>query len=468
MSKTETSTTVPSAPLPGNFAIKLKGLSGAEQFENWKLFKFQFNNYMVATRQDELTESRKIAILLHLLGAEVVKIYESFNVAPGKKLEDVIKLFDKYFSPKKNLSLERNVFLSRRQLPGESLEMFFTNLKNLSATCELGELQDSLVKDMFIVGLLDENSHIKERLLEDDSKSLNEIFDWARTIEMSRDKTKSMFAIHHPPRQSSSSFKQPSMTKPNKQNNNSNTNSRCQRCGLAHWAEKCPASKAKCNSCGKTGHYSKMCRRKVHGVQKHDMSPDDKNSEACESSFFIGAVNHHSNSSQWKVLVKKPGDQWQPATVCKLPSELNSKRAYQIVTPDGSYYVRNRIYLRQRGMSGMTSTELVDEDDGVETHNIDSSHDEYLHGYLPIDPVVVSGSQVVEPGDSGSQIVEPSDSGSQVVEHSGSVSQVVEPIDSGSQVTQTLDTTVTLDSDLDLSLLNETYPDDPNDPDWTP
>ncbi|KAI5721035.1 hypothetical protein M8J77_015172 [Diaphorina citri] len=34
------------------------------------------------------------------------------------------------------------------------------------------------------------------------------------------------------------------------------------------------------------------------------LSPDDKNSEACESSFFIGAVNHHSNSSQWKVLVK--------------------------------------------------------------------------------------------------------------------------------------------------------------------
>ncbi|KAI5693446.1 hypothetical protein M8J77_022943 [Diaphorina citri] len=116
----------------------------------------------------------------------------------------------------------------------------------------------------------------------------------------------------------------------------------------------------------------------------------------------------------------------------------------------------------------MTSTELVDEDDGVETHNIDSSHDEYLHGYLPIDPVVVRGSQVVEPSDSGSQVVEPSDSGSQVVEPSGSVSQVVEPIDSGSQVTQTLDTTVTLDSDLDLSLLNETYPDDPNDPDWTP
>lgn len=272
-----------------NMAIKLKGLTGAQQFENWKQFKFQFNNYMIATRQDSLEEERKVAVLLHLLGIEVIAIYQSFNTTTAKKLDEVIKLFDGYFSPKRNLSLERNVFLSRHQQPGESLEVFFTTLKNLAESCDFGQLKDSLVKDMFILGLVEENSYLRERLLEEgDAKTLSEIFDLARTIEMSKDKAKGVFGVRYQQKQHSSNRPPQRNNKPKQQQ------LKCQSCGFQHQPNKCPAARAACNSCSKVGHYAKMCRnKKLYMVQ-----------ETPENNFFIGAVNSGTGSQQWTSVVE--------------------------------------------------------------------------------------------------------------------------------------------------------------------
>lgn len=128
-----------------------------------------------------------------MLGAELVPIFQSFNKDVSKlKYKELVDLFENYFAPKKNIALERNTFLSRRQKGDESLESFLTDLKNLALTCELGTLKDSLVRDLFILGLLEENTHIKERLLQEGGdKSIDDIMDLARTIEMSRSEGKS-------------------------------------------------------------------------------------------------------------------------------------------------------------------------------------------------------------------------------------------------------------------------------------
>lgn len=117
----------------------------------------------------------------------MVEIFESFGLDVAKvKLSEVTDGFEKYFAPKKNISLERNKFLSRRQEPGKPLEMLGTNLKNMSSMCELGMLEEGLVKDMFILGSLEEFTYIKERLLEvEDGKTVDDILELAKTIQMS-------------------------------------------------------------------------------------------------------------------------------------------------------------------------------------------------------------------------------------------------------------------------------------------
>ncbi|XP_026683080.1 uncharacterized protein LOC108252999 isoform X3 [Diaphorina citri] len=104
-----------------------------------------------------------------MLGAEVIHIYKSFGLDVVKiNMQSVMDRFDGYFSPKKNTS--KSKFLFQREKVGESLESFFTRLKNAASTCELGALEESLVKDILILGLLNEYSYIKERLLEEGDK----------------------------------------------------------------------------------------------------------------------------------------------------------------------------------------------------------------------------------------------------------------------------------------------------------
>lgn len=176
--------------LPNGMApLKVNGVTGSQLYEGWKLSKFQFENYLVAANLGtETKDDRKVALLLHFLGPEVVPIYQSFGLdRVTARLTDVISKFEGYFAPKKNLAIERHKFLSRRQLNNESLEAFLTDLKNLASSCELSSLADSLTKDVFILGLNEENVYIKERLLqESEEKKIDDIMALAQTIQMSR------------------------------------------------------------------------------------------------------------------------------------------------------------------------------------------------------------------------------------------------------------------------------------------
>lgn len=243
--------TVPNGISP----LKLGGLTGSQKYEVWKTFRFQFDNFLMATKHDADEEPRKVALLLHMLGVELVPIFQSFNKDVSKlKYKELVDLFENYFAPKKNIALERNTFLSRRQKGDESLESFLTDLKNLASTCELGTLKDSLVRDLFILGLLEENTHIKERLLQEGGdKSIDDIMDLARTIEMSRSEGKSHMVMKIDNKSFKSSVPQYSSYKKNQQTSQQHSYS-CSKCGYQHNRNaKCPAQHAVCNKCQRKG-----------------------------------------------------------------------------------------------------------------------------------------------------------------------------------------------------------------------
>lgn len=239
--------------------MKISGLNGTQQYEAWKLFRFQFENYLVAAKVDDKDEERRVALLLHLLGAEVVPIFQSFNKdVKACKLPDLLKLFNDYFAPKKNTALERHKFLSRKQLPGEPLESFLTDLKNLAAPCEFKDLKDSLVRDIFILGLVEENAHIKERLLQEGDKDLNFVMDLARTIQMSMAKGEDVSKAEvmkvsrfnrgyksQPQRSSQGHWSGSSKSKSSQSNQGTSG-----RCGQVH-RNACPAVNAICHKCSR-------------------------------------------------------------------------------------------------------------------------------------------------------------------------------------------------------------------------
>lgn len=78
------------------------------------------------------------------------------------------------------LTVEHHNFLIRMRKPDESVE----ELKNFSLTCDLTTLRESLIRDMFIVGLNKNNYQIKERLLPEDDFNLDKSIKIANLIEV--------------------------------------------------------------------------------------------------------------------------------------------------------------------------------------------------------------------------------------------------------------------------------------------
>ena len=99
----------------------------------------------------------KCTTLLHVIGPDAIEIFNTFRWnqegdTPGddKKLDKVLSKFEKYCSPKSNLTYERHQFNTQNQNEGESIDSYVTELRILSKLCEFGDLTDSFIKDRLV------------------------------------------------------------------------------------------------------------------------------------------------------------------------------------------------------------------------------------------------------------------------------------------------------------------------------
>ena len=98
-------------------------------------------------------------------GAEGRQIYATMKFQTEEKKRPVDELFvafDEYCNPKKNETVERYKFFLRNQELGETFDKFVTELKVLAASCNFGELEESLLRDRVVCGILD--SSLRERV----------------------------------------------------------------------------------------------------------------------------------------------------------------------------------------------------------------------------------------------------------------------------------------------------------------
>ena len=63
----------------------------------------------------------------------------------------------------KKMLLSSDTSFSRRQSEGQCFDNFVTKLKKLSKKCEFSDLQNSLIRDMIVIGITD--NHLRQRLL---------------------------------------------------------------------------------------------------------------------------------------------------------------------------------------------------------------------------------------------------------------------------------------------------------------
>ena len=126
-------------------------------------------------------------------GAEGRQIYATMKFQTEEKKRPVDELFvafDEYCNPKKNETVERYKFFLRNQELGETFDKFVTELKVLAASCNFGELEESLLRDRVVCGILD--SSLRERLLREASSDLPKCLQICRAAELSQSRVQNL------------------------------------------------------------------------------------------------------------------------------------------------------------------------------------------------------------------------------------------------------------------------------------
>ncbi len=223
---------------------------------NWILWKQQFEIYSIASGLQQKSKIVQSNTLLHCLGQDALVIYNTLDFGDQDKEDPkiVLKLFDAYFLPKKNVTLERHIFLSRYQQPGETFDTFLTDLRSKIRSCNYADLADGILKDQIVIGITDNS--VRDRLLrtsqEGEDLTLNKAIDICRAAEQT---------VTHSGTLSGDSQR-------NQARNigvdaiRTRTRQECSRCGTVHAPRACPAYGKTCHKCGGQNHFQKKCRSK--------------------------------------------------------------------------------------------------------------------------------------------------------------------------------------------------------------
>ncbi|CAC5390534.1 unnamed protein product [Mytilus coruscus] len=248
--------------------------------EKWKRWKQTMNLYLEVAMEGR-------------------EIYNTFNFGENEadKLEILLKKFEDYCIPKKNVTVIRHRFNTRVQNSSESIDQYLTDLKLIAKNCEFEHLKDGLIRDRIVCGT--NSSRVKERLLREDGLTLDKAVGICRADEESRKQMKTLNEeeqVHalswktqnqRTNRNEGYAKKGPSRRDHVKRESNSSFS--CGKCGTTHERRNCPAYGKNWHKCKKPNHYQKFCKSKfsksVHGLDEYS---------SCESdgeNYFVGAVN---------------------------------------------------------------------------------------------------------------------------------------------------------------------------------
>ena len=246
--------------------------------DNWRRFKQQFEIYLTASDKAEVDDDVKVALLLNFAGEEALEVFNTFTFAtPGdaKKLAVVFEKFNTYCNPRKNVVYERYNFWKCTQQE-ENIDSFVTILRQKIKACEYpSNITDDMIRDKLVFGIKDLT--VKERLLREESLTLQKALDIARASEVSKMQIKEMNeqSMHHV-----------NAIAKNKGNGPKSVTN-CRYCGSSHAPRACPAYGKECGFCHCKNHFEHVCRKKkysqpgkkdIHTIaeQQHEAKTDEE------------------------------------------------------------------------------------------------------------------------------------------------------------------------------------------------
>ena len=113
-------------------------------------------NYAIIMNIHQQPETYQLALFLHCIGPEALKIFNGMpfeNPQEREKLESIIQKFDEFTIGETNETYERYLFNSWNQSPEETFDAYVVALRTLSQTCTFCEcIRESPIRDRTVWG----------------------------------------------------------------------------------------------------------------------------------------------------------------------------------------------------------------------------------------------------------------------------------------------------------------------------
>ena len=226
--------------------------------EEWPEWSTEFRRFRTAGKLHLEDGEIQRDTLIYCMGQEAEKIYRTLTFdeegESDSNFDCLMQKFTNYFIPKRNIIYERSQFQERKQKESETIEEFYRVLKDLVRFCNYGNEEESIIRDRFVVGLIDQKLKEKLQLIHD--LTLKKALETARQHELIKSQMKAQQAeVDLVSKKQFNSFR-PSSSK------SSNHKANCGRCGRQHFPGQCPAHGKECLKCGGKNHFAKVCHTK--------------------------------------------------------------------------------------------------------------------------------------------------------------------------------------------------------------
>ena len=265
--------------------VSLDLTSNTNLVDKWKLWKQTWENYSIIAQLNKQPSAYRLALFLHSIGTESLKIYNSFDYGDDEDkslLETVIKKFGDHFIGASNETYERYLFNKRVQDSDETVDSYVTALRNLAQSCNFCKcLHDSLIRDQIVIGIRDNAT--RKRLLQERQLTLSKAIDTCRGAEATASQLKTIGGQQEAPVHKVKTRPKPKlsyMKRDRKQSDKPESKVECKFCGYTHVPEKlkCPAWGKTCKSCNGRNHFAKKCSKaqKTHNLCDVNQSSDSE------------------------------------------------------------------------------------------------------------------------------------------------------------------------------------------------
>ena len=260
----------PGIPNTPNVAVKppSKLMLRENAAENWKTYKQQWHNYAIVANLAAQTEEYQVALFLHCLGTDALRVYNGLPFADETdktKLSKIMEKLDEFAIGEMNETYERYVFNSRNQEADESIDAYVATLRKLAHTCNFCScLHDTLIRDRIVLGV--RSTQLRKRLLQERKLTLKKCVDMCRSSEATSSQLQAITGNAkmeevNKLRQRDSRGKTPRREFKTRNPRSEGNPKRCKFCCGDHpfKKQKCPAWGAKCDNCGGRNHFASAC-----------------------------------------------------------------------------------------------------------------------------------------------------------------------------------------------------------------